>query len=157
MGSRPTALSSCPTRWSPMSGPIASPRGRSERLRRLAPAVALLLVALLAGLSVGSSWFVARHLRAQAVAASEIYSVAYRGLIDPDPASATAALVEVGIRVRRLGLPLVLTDTAGRVTATANVSAADTAGRMGAYIAELDAESAPFVTPGVGAVHFGRI
>src|ERR1019366_7825709 len=92
MGSRPTAPSSCPLRWSPMSGPIASSRGRSERLRRLAPAVALLLVALLAGLSVGSSWYVARHLRAQALAASQIYSVTYRGLIDRDPDAANAAL-----------------------------------------------------------------
>lgn len=140
-----------------MSGPIASSRGRSERLRRLAPAVALLLVALLAGLSVGSSWFVARHLRAQAVVASQLYSVAYRGLNDPDTDAPTAALLDVGVRVRSLGLPLVLTNAGDSVTATANLPFTDTTGRMRSYIAELDAQNAPFVTPGVGAVHFGGI
>src|ERR1017187_3466478 len=92
MGSRPTAPLCCPTRWSPMSGPIASSRARSERLRRLAPAVALLLVALLAGLSVGSSWLVARHLRNQALKASSLYSVAFRGLADPYPGAANRPL-----------------------------------------------------------------
>lgn len=140
-----------------MSGPIASPRGRSERLRRLAPAVALLLVALLAGLSVGSSWYVARHLRAQALAASQLYSTAYRGLIDPDPDGVNAALLEVAVRVRSLGLPLVLTNAAGNVTDIANLPFADTTGRMRSFITELDAQNAPFVTPGVGAVHFGSI
>ena len=140
-----------------MSGPIASPRGRSERLRRLVPAVALLLVALLAGLSVFSSWYVARHLRAQALVASQIYSITYRGLLDPNPDAANAALVDVGTRVRRLELPLVLTNPAGNVTAMANLPFTDTTGRISAYIAQLDARNAPFVTPGVGAVHYGRI
>ncbi len=140
-----------------MSGPTASSRGRSERLRRLAPAAALLLVALLAGLSVGSSWYVAKHLRTQAQVASEVYSIAYRGLNDPDPNAATPALLAVGVKVRSLGLPLVLTLPSGAVSAIANVPFADTTGRMTAYIAELDAQNAPFVTPGVGAVHFGGI
>jgi signal transduction histidine kinase len=140
-----------------MSGPIASSPGRSERLRRLAPAAALLLVALLAGLSVGSSWYVAKHLRTQAQVASEVYSIAYRGLIDLDPNAATPALIAVGVKVRSLGLPLVLTSPTGTVSAFANLPFADTTGRMSAYIVELDAQNAPFVTPGIGAVHFGSI
>lgn len=140
-----------------MSGPIASPRGRSERLRRLAPGAALLLVAILAGLSVGSSWYVARQLRQQALVASQIYSITYRGLIETDPDGVTAALVDIGTRVSRLGLPLVLTNSAGNVTGYRNLPFADTTGRMRAYIAELDARNPPFVTAGVGAVHFGSI
>ena len=140
-----------------MSGPIASPRGLSEQLRRLAPAVALLLVALLAGLSIASSWLVARHVRAQALSASQLFSIAMRGQISPDQDVATNALVEVGIKVRSSGLPLVLTDTGGHVTAAANLPFTDSTGRMRDYIAELDAENAPFVTPGIGAIHYGRI
>ena len=151
-----------------MSGPIASSRGRNERLRRFAPAVALLLVALLAGLSVGSSLLVARNLRTQAQVASQVFSIAYRGLLDPDPDAATPALLDVGKKVRTLGLPLVLTTTNGAVAAVANlpfaaadstgqIAARDTAGRMSAYIAELDAQNEPFRTAGVGAVHFGGI
>jgi signal transduction histidine kinase len=121
--------------------------------------VALLLVALLAGLSVGSSWLVAGHLRAEALTASRLYSGAFRGLNDPDPAAANSALLDVAAKVRTLGLPLVLTDTAGRVTAAANTPYDSALGSAGlrAYIAQLDALNAPISTPGSGAVHFGSI
>jgi signal transduction histidine kinase len=137
-----------------MSGPTDSLRGNGKRLRRFAPAVALLLVSLLATLSVASSWLVARHLRQQALTASQIYSVAYRGMIDT--VAAGPALIDVAARVRGLGIPLVLTEPSGKVTATANVAAADTANGMTAYITGLDARNPPFVSP-VGAVHFGSI
>ena len=140
-----------------MSGPNASPRGRNERLRRLAPAVALLLVTLLAGLSVGSSWLVSRHLRAQAYAASQIYSIAIRGQINPDPDVANAALFDVGTKVLSLKIPLVLTDSSGRVMAFANLPFADTTGRLKDYIADLDAKNPPYAAPTIGAVHFGSI
>jgi len=143
-----------------MSGPIASSRARSERLRRLAPAVALLLVALLAGLSVGSSWLVARHLRTQALTASSLYSVAFRGLADPDPGAANTALLDVGARVRRLGLPLILTDAKGVVTDTANMpfTAPLDDPRVRRYIADLDAVNPPFVAAGgANVVHYGSI
>jgi signal transduction histidine kinase len=143
-----------------MSGPIASSRARSERLRRLAPAVALLLVALLAGLSVGSSWLVARHLRNQALTASSLYSVAFRGLADPDPGAANSALLDVGARVRKLGLPLILTDAKGQVTDTANMPFAAPMNdpRVRQYIARLDAVNPPIVaTGGVNVVHYGSI
>jgi signal transduction histidine kinase len=143
-----------------MLGPIASSRVRSERLRRLAPAVALLLVALLAGLSVGSSWLVARHLRNQALTASSLYSGAFRGLADPDPGAANSALLDVGARVRKLGLPLILTDAKGQVTDTANMpfSAPMNDPRVRRYIERLDAVNPPIVaTGGVNVVHYGSI
>ena len=140
-----------------MSGPTASPRGRSERLRRLAPAVALLLVTLLAGLSVGSSWLVARHLRQQALTASQLYSIAFRGQINPDQDVASSALVDVTRQIGSLGIPLVLTDSAGHVTAMANLPFSDTTGRIQRYIADLDAANSPYGTVSIGAVHYGSI
>ena len=140
-----------------MSGPTASPRGRNERLRRLAPAVALLLVALLAGLSVGSSWLIARHLRQQALTASQVYSAAFRGQINPDPDVANSALVDVTRQISSLGIPLVLTDPAGHVTAMANLPFTDTTGRMQQYITDLDAAHPPYGTASIGAVHYGSI
>lgn len=142
-----------------MPGPTASPRARSERLRRLAPAVAVLLVALLAGLNLGSSWLVMRHFRTEALTASRLYSVAFRGLADPDPGAANSALLDVGARVRTLGLPLVYTDTAGRVTQSVNLPFATTptGAAMTRYLAGLDALNAPIVTAGFGAVHYGAI
>jgi signal transduction histidine kinase len=99
---------------------------------------------------------VARHLRQQTLTASQIYSLTFRGLIDPDSNAASSALLDVGAKVSSLGIPLVLTDGSGGVTATANLATRDTAGRMRQYIAELDARNAPYVS-NVGAVHFGNI
>ena len=148
-----------------MSGPTASSRARSERLRRLAPAAALLLVALVAGLSVGSSWLVARHLRTQARTASQVYSVVFRGLSDPDPAATNSALLDVGARIRALGLPLILTDAAGRVAIVANTpfdarqrdSTAMRGEAIAHYIKQLDDVNPPIVSPGGSTVHYGSI
>ncbi len=142
-----------------MSGPIASAHRRSDRLRRLAPGAAVLLVAVLAGLSVASSLVVTRHFRSEAVAASRLYAVAFQGLNNPDPGATSSALIEVGTRVRSLGLPLILTDTAGQVMAAANLpfEARPSDPRVKAYAARLDATNPPIQTPGVGAVHYGPV
>ncbi|MEP6591035.1 MAG: HAMP domain-containing sensor histidine kinase [Gemmatimonadota bacterium] len=143
-----------------MSGPTASSRGRKEQLRRLAPGAAVLLVALLAGLTTGSSLIVARHYRAEALSASRLYAVVFQGLGDPAPEGAEAALLELGREVRELGLPLVITDSAGRVTASANVPF-DTTGaeaRLEALARELDAVN-PAITlkQGLGVLHYGPL
>lgn len=119
----------------------------------------MVLVALLTGLTAGSSWLVARHFRNEAVTASRLYAAAFRGLADPDPGAANSALLDVGARIRSLGLPLIYTDTAGRVTQTANLpfGAAPTGAAMQRYIVSLDALNAPIATPGYGAVHYGAI
>ena len=43
-----------------------------DRLRRFAPTIAVLLVALLAGISMGTSMLVARHFQADARATSRL-------------------------------------------------------------------------------------
>lgn len=142
-----------------MSGPIVSSRARKGRLSRLAPGVAVLLVALLAGLSVGVSLLVARHLRSEARASSQFYSVIFRGLNDPDPTGGTTALLDLGSRVRDLGIPLVQTDSVGRVLFAANLpfEAPLDDPRIRGYVAGLDAVNAPIVTPGFGVLHFGPV
>jgi signal transduction histidine kinase len=121
--------------------------------------VALLLVALLAGLSAGSSWLVARHFASEALTASRLYSAAFRGLADPAPEAANTALLDVGARVRKLGLPLIRTDARGQVTDTANIpfSAPLNDPKMQRYIAGLDAINPPIITPDIGVVHYGAI
>lgn len=143
-----------------MSGPTASSRGRKEQLRRLAPGAAVLLVALLAGLSAGSSLIVARHFRAEALSASRLYSVVFQGLADPAPEGAGGALLELGREVRELGLPLIITDSTGRVTASANIPF-DTAGkdvRLRELAQQLD-EVNPAITlkQGLGVLHYGPL
>ena len=86
---------------------------RRERLQRLAPTVAVVLVALLAGLSFGTGLLVLRHFKADATATSRLYSGVFGGLNDPRPGAEAEALLRLGAQVRALGLPLVITDGAG--------------------------------------------
>lgn len=128
---------------------------------RRALAAALVGAALLFGaLAVIDAWVVAGHLRGDAVATSRLFGNVFRGLTDPRPDAAADALLELAAEIRRRGLPLAVTDTAGRVTAFDNappgVTRADTA-RLRAWVAELDRTNAPVVTPGVGTVHYGAL
>lgn len=142
-----------------MPGPIASSRRPSEGLRRFAPGAAIALVALLAGLSLGTSWLVARYLGDSALTASRLYSVVFEALNDPEPDAASSALLDLGAQVRELGIPLIVTDSAGRVTAAANLAFEALPGdpRLAAAVSELDAINPPFETPGLGAVHYGSL
>lgn len=141
-----------------MSAPIVSSPRRKDRARRLAPAVALLLVAAVAALLLAASSIVARHFSNQALTASRIYATSFAGLADPDPSAATSALFELGGRVRELGIPLVVSDSSGRVLASANLPFADSSStdRILAYARELDGINPPIVTP-YGTVHFGPV
>lgn len=140
-----------------MSGPTGSFQRRSRGLGRLAPAAALLLVAAVAGLSVGTNRIVARHFAEEAEAASRLYADVFEGLNDPDPGAASAALLRMAEQVRELGIPIVVTDDAGRVTAAANLpfEAPLDDPRVATFVRDLDRVTAPLEQPGVGAVHFG--
>ncbi len=134
-------------------------RPRKERLQRLAPAVAVLLVAVLAGLSLGTGLLIIRHFRADATATSRLYSGVFGGLNDPDPGAEAEALLRLGEQVRALGLPLVVTDQRGRVSAVANLpfEAALDDPRVLAYARRLDRENPPIVDQAVGTVHYGPL
>jgi len=108
-------------------------------------------------------WYVAytRHvvseLRAAAAVQGRMYARIYEALQDTsttrDP---TVTLLELSQQIRESGLPLVLTDRTGRVSATANLPAdieADSV-RLAAYVREIDQRNPPIVEPAVGAVHF---
>lgn len=146
-----------------MSAPTGSSPRRSERVRRFAPAVALALVAVLVAIALAASMIVARQFREQARTASQIYAATFAGLGDPDPAAATDALVELGARIRELGIPVVVTDTAGRVLASANLGfdPGREPARVLTHAGELDRTNEPIeiVSRGVvvGRVHFGPV
>lgn len=147
-----------------MSGPIVSSRGRRERLRRLAPSAAVLLVALLAGLSLGSSYLVTQHLRDEALTASRVYSTVYGALNNPNGGDQTSALLELGQRIGELGIPLVVTDTGGRATASNNlpfVPIGNPTGRddprVDAYAQKLDRINPAIVVPGFAVIHYGSV
>lgn len=132
---------------------------RRDRLRRLAPTVAVVLVALLAGLSLGTGLLIIQHFRADATATSRLYSGVFGGLNDPRAGSEVEALLRLGEQVRSLGLPLVVTDRSGRVTAAANLpfEAALDDPRVLQYAARLDRQNPPIVDEAIGTVHYGPL
>jgi signal transduction histidine kinase len=139
-----------------MSALTALPKGA---LRRAGPP-ALMAAALLFGvLSVGYAWIVARHLREDARETSRLLGHVFAGLNDPREGAAADALLALADEVRHLGIPLAVTDTAGRITALDNApfdaGASDATRR--AWIAELDRIHPPLIQPGVGTIHYGAL
>lgn len=132
---------------------------RKERLQRLAPTLAVLLVALLAGLSLGTGLLIVRHFKADASATSRLYSGVFGGLNDPRAGAEAEALLRLGEQVRALGIPLVVTDRTGRVTAAANLPFEATLDdpRVLAYAARLDRQNPPIVDEAIGTVHYGPL
>jgi signal transduction histidine kinase len=121
--------------------------------------MAVLLVALLAGLSLGTGLLIVRHFKADANATSRLYSGVFGGLNDPRAGAEAEALLRLGEQVRALGLPLVVTDRTGRVTAAANLpfEAALDDPRILAYAARLDRQNPPIVDEAIGTVHYGPL
>ena len=132
---------------------------RSERLQRLAPKMVVALVALLAGLSFGTGVLIFRHFKADASATSRLYSGVFGGLNNPRPGAEAEALLRLGEQVRALGLPLVVTDTAGRVTAAANLpfEAPLDDPRVKSYATRLDRQNPPITDAAIGTVHYGPL
>ena len=131
----------------------------SDALRRAGPAALVGFALLFGALSLGYAWIVARHLREDARETSRLFGHVFAGLNDPREAAAADALLSLAEEVRRLGIPIAVTDTAGRITALDNApfgAAAGDAARR-AWIAQLDQINEPLVQPGVGTIHYGAL
>ena len=133
---------------------------RNAALRRAGPPAVVGVALLLGGITFGYAWVVAQHLREDARDTSRLLGRVFAGLNDPRPDAATDALLDLAAQVRTLGIPIAVTDTAGRVTAMDNAPAAVEAADSTAlrrWVAALDATNAPIVQPGVGTIHYGRL
>ena len=130
--------------------------------RRIAghgPEIALGLVVLLSGVSLWQAWDVSDHLREEASQASRIYGRVIAALNDTAAAAQTEALLDVVREIGQTGLPVVVTDSAGRPTATVNLPdglTADTAA-LRRLVAQFDARQAPFGVAQLGVVHYGLL
>jgi len=141
-----------------MSAPIESPE-RTGALRRAGPPVLVFAALLFGVLSVGYAWIVARHLRNDARETSRLLGHVFAGLNDPREGAAADALLGLADEVRHLGIPLAVTDTAGRITALDNAPFGPDASEATRrdWIAELDRIHAPLIQPGVGTIHYGAL
>src|SRR3989442_1891526 len=104
--------------WCPISEPTVwfPPVADSDLRRRAGPRAVVVLALLLGGITVGYTWVVARHLRDDARDTSRLLGRVFAGLNDPRPDAATAALLYLAPQDQQLGIPIAITDAAGRVT-----------------------------------------
>lgn len=93
---------------------------RRDSVRRFAPGVIVALAVGLIALTAGTGLMVTQHLQQDALNISRLYSGVFAGLNDPTPGAEAGALLQLGERVRLQGLPLVVTDGMGQVTAYAD-------------------------------------
>src|SRR5437588_12964072 len=100
-----------------MSALTDLPRGA---FRRAGPPGSIAGALLFGVLSVGYAWIVARHLRNDARETSRLLGHVFAGLNDPREGAAADALLALADEVRHLGIPIAVTDTAGRITALDN-------------------------------------
>ena len=115
-------------------------------------------MASLTGLSVVSSLIVARHFRRDAVATSRIYSRVYEGLLSGRAGAEVEALFNLSEMVTRSGIPLIVTDGMGNVTAAENLPFEATLDdpRVIELARELDRRNPP-VREGVNVIHYGPV
>jgi len=126
------------------------------RRRRWPVVIVVLGVLALLTWYVGYTQHVVTQLRAAAASQGRMYSRIYQALLDTSAAGEdkTPALLDLARQVSESGLPIVLTDADGRVSAAANLPAGtllDTA----AFLDDLDRQNPPILERGVGGVHYG--
>src|SRR2546427_12687934 len=146
--------------WCPISEPTVwfPPVADSDLRRRAGPRAVVVLALLLGGITVGYTWVGARHLRDDPRGTSRLLGRVFAGLTDPRPDAATDALLDLAAQVRALGIPIAITDAAGRGTAMDNLpphiaGPDDTAGGRG-WVARRAPGEAPPVPPRGGPTHY---
>jgi len=129
-----------------------------RRVARHGPEIALALVVLLSGVSLWQAWNLSGHLREEAAQSSRIYGRVIAALNDTASNAETEALFDVVREIRETGLPVVLTDSGGRPTASINVPGDQPdAATLTALVAKLDEVNLPIEVPGLGVVHYGPL
>lgn len=129
-------------------------------MRRSAPVV-LVTIGLLALLG-SYVWYAQRvvgELRREARQTAEVISRVYAIAAAPSAGGNDAALFDVIAALQGFGVPMIVTDSAGRPTAVANLPFAHNGvgdPRVAAYIDELDRANSPVGDPAFQLVHFGQ-
>lgn len=128
-------------------------------MRRLAPVTfASVAVAALLVWYVIYTQGVVRELRREASRVGVMYARVYDGLNDPDPDAANTALLDLSRHIRESGVPLIITDSKGNPTATANLPRdfPMDSPELRDFLLALDRQNKPISERGVGTVHFGN-
>jgi signal transduction histidine kinase len=128
-------------------------------MRRGAPEllVGLVLAILLASYVVYTQRVV-QELRREALRSSRMYARVFRAQSDTSEGAGTEALFDLSKSIVEQGVPLIVTNSAGRPTAQANLPAdvASDETKVREYLRELDRQNAPVVDSLVGQIHYGN-
>jgi signal transduction histidine kinase len=129
--------------------------------RRYWPAVLALLSILVFGSYLAYTTHLVNQIRAESQIHSEMYATVQRGLISLEDDGSLNALVELQGSLKRLGVPIVVFDPAGRPYAAENISftpdfnRVEDRERVKAIALELSKEHAPITAAGIGTIFFG--
>ncbi|HYW52136.1 MAG TPA: HAMP domain-containing sensor histidine kinase [Gemmatimonadaceae bacterium] len=125
--------------------------------RRVAPVLFLAsgVIALLVWWLVYTQRVVT-DLRREAARSSQMYARVYQAL-SQEGDDGTAALLDLSRYIRQAGVPVIVTNSSGLPTASANLpfEAPIESQRVRDYVAVLDRANVPISQPGVGNVHYG--
>ena len=128
-------------------------------MRRGAPELLVgLVLAILLASYVGYTQRVVAELRREALRSSRTYARVFRAQSDTSEGTGTQALFDLSKSIVEQGVPLIVTDSAGRPTAQANLPAdvASDEAKVREYVRELDRQNAPVVDSLVGQIHYGN-
>jgi signal transduction histidine kinase len=128
-------------------------------MRRGAPELLVALVlAILLTSYVLYTQRVVRELRGEALRSSRMYARVFRAQTDTSEAASTQALLDLSKSIREQGVPLIVTDSAGRPTAHANlppdIAASDS--QVRSYVRDLDGQNAPVIDSLGVQIHYGN-
>jgi signal transduction histidine kinase len=128
-------------------------------MRRGAPEllVGIVLAILLASYVVYTQRVVG-ELQREALRSSRMYARVFRAQSDTSEGSGTQALFDLSKSIVEQGVPLIVTNSAGRPTAQANLPPEVTSDEAAVreYVRELDRQNAPVVDSLVGQIHYGN-
>ncbi|HEY0242829.1 MAG TPA: HAMP domain-containing sensor histidine kinase [Gemmatimonadaceae bacterium] len=128
-------------------------------MRRLAPVtIASISVAALLVWYVIYTQGVVRELRREASRVGLMYARVYDGLNDPSADAANTALLDLSRHIRESGVPLIITDSKGNPTDTANLprSLPLESRELREFVRALDRQNKPIAEGDAGTVHFGN-
>ena len=128
-------------------------------MRRLAPVtIASIAVAALLVWYVIYTQGVVRELRREASRVGLMYARVYDGLNDPSADAANTALLDLSRHIRESGVPLIITDSKGTPTDTANLPSrmALQSPELREFVRALDRQNKPISEGDAGTVHFGN-
>src|SRR5436853_4674267 len=128
-------------------------------MRRGAPELVVgVLLAVLLSSYVVYTRRVVRDLRIEAQRSSRMYARVFRATTDTSEGAGPLVLLDLMQGIRSQGIPLIVTDRAGRATAHANLPAevGDDPIQLRAYARQLDRQNPPVTDSLVGTIHFGN-